>query len=94
MAISGQFRKAVVTSYHVRVAPDNQLNMFTVSMRNNPKFNPTLYFQNESPGALGNNAISACVTPPDRWRSFPHFSFKLFDNCPKQTRGKRISNLP
>jgi hypothetical protein len=32
----------------------NQLNKFTVSMRNNPKFNPdgslTLYFQNESPG--------------------------------------------
>jgi len=33
----------------------NPLNKFTVSMRNNPKFNPdgslTLYFQNESPGA-------------------------------------------
>jgi hypothetical protein len=32
----------------------NALNKFTVSMRNNPKFNPdgslTLYFQNESPG--------------------------------------------
>jgi hypothetical protein len=32
----------------------NELNKFTVSMRNNPKFNPdgslTLYFQNESPG--------------------------------------------
>ena len=32
----------------------NPLNKFTVSMRNNPKFNPdgslTLYFQNESPG--------------------------------------------
>jgi hypothetical protein len=33
----------------------NPLNRFTVSMRDNPKFNPdgslTLYFQNESPGA-------------------------------------------
>lgn len=33
----------------------NPLNKFTVSMRDNPKFNPdgslTLYFQNESPGA-------------------------------------------
>ena len=33
----------------------NRLNKFTVSMRDNPKFNPdgslTLYFQNESPGA-------------------------------------------
>ena len=32
----------------------NALNKFTVSMRNNPKFNPdgslTLYFQNDSPG--------------------------------------------